>query len=63
MMHVAGGSPDSGAGDRPDGRFGPQVSQIESGDVSTHDCSSFVAALGGTLKLIPDFGDEQLKIA
>jgi hypothetical protein len=23
----------------------------------------FVAALGGTLKLIADFGDEQLKIA
>jgi hypothetical protein len=25
--------------------------------------SRFVAALGGTLKLIADFGDEQLKLA
>jgi DNA-binding XRE family transcriptional regulator len=41
-----------------------RVSQIESGDVSTQDVlSRFVAALGGTLKLIADFGDEQLKIA
>jgi DNA-binding XRE family transcriptional regulator len=40
------------------------VSQIESGDVSTQDVlNRFVAALGGTLKLIADFGDEQLKIA
>jgi DNA-binding XRE family transcriptional regulator len=41
-----------------------RVSQIESGDVSTQDVlSRFVAALGGTLKLIADFGDEMLKIA
>ena len=41
-----------------------RVSQIESGDVSTQDVlNRFVAALGGTLKLIADFGDEQLKIA
>jgi DNA-binding XRE family transcriptional regulator len=36
-----------------------RVSQIESGDVSTQDVlSRFVAALGGTLKLIADFGGE-----
>ena len=41
-----------------------RVSQIESGDVSTQDVlNRFVVALGGTLKLIADFGDEQLKIA
>src|ERR1019366_8709443 len=41
-----------------------RISQIESGDVSTQDVlSRFIAALGGTLKLIADFGDEQLKIA
>jgi DNA-binding XRE family transcriptional regulator len=41
-----------------------RVSQIESGDVSTQEVlSRFVAALGGTLKLIADFGDEQLKLA
>ena len=41
-----------------------RVSQIESGDVSTQDVlSRFVAALGGTLKLIADFGDEQLELA
>ena len=41
-----------------------RVSQIESGDVSTQDVlSRFVTALGGTLKLIADFGDEQLKLA
>ena len=41
-----------------------RISQIESGDVSTQDVlSRFVAALGGTLKLIADFGDEQLKLA
>jgi hypothetical protein len=40
------------------------VSQIEGGDVSTQDVlNRFVAALGVTLKLIADFGDEQLKIA
>jgi transcriptional regulator with XRE-family HTH domain len=41
-----------------------RVSQIESGDVSTQDAlSRFVAALGGTLKLVADFRDEQLKLA
>lgn len=41
-----------------------RVSQIESGDVSTQDVlSRFVAALGGTLKLVADFGDELLKLA
>ena len=41
-----------------------RVSQIESGDVSTQDVlTRFVTALGGTLKLVADFGDEQLKIA
>jgi hypothetical protein len=38
-----------------------RVSQNESSDVSTQDeLSRFVAALGGTLKLIADFDDEQL---
>lgn len=41
-----------------------RVSQIESGDVSTQEVlSRYIAALGGTLKLIADFGDEQLKVA
>jgi DNA-binding XRE family transcriptional regulator len=41
-----------------------RVSQIESDDVSTQDVlNRFITALGGTLKLIADFGDEQLKIA
>jgi DNA-binding XRE family transcriptional regulator len=41
-----------------------RVSQIKRGDVSTQDVlHRYVAALGGTLKLIADFGDEQLKIA
>jgi DNA-binding XRE family transcriptional regulator len=41
-----------------------RVSQIEGGDVSTQEVlNRFVAALGGTLKLIADFGDEQLKVA
>ncbi|MEO3922961.1 helix-turn-helix transcriptional regulator [Micromonosporaceae bacterium B7E4] len=41
-----------------------RVSQIESGDFSTQDVlSRYVAALGGTLKLIADFGDEQMKVA
>lgn len=40
------------------------ISQIESGDVSTQDVlSRYIAALGGTPKLIADFGDEQLKVA
>lgn len=42
----------------------PRVSQIERGDVSTQDVlNRYISALGGTLKLIADFGDEQLKIA
>lgn len=41
-----------------------RVSQIESGAVSTQDVlGRYIAALGGTLKLIADFGDEQLKVA
>jgi transcriptional regulator with XRE-family HTH domain len=41
-----------------------RVSQIERGDVSTQDVlNRYVSALGGTLKLIADFGDEPLKIA
>jgi DNA-binding XRE family transcriptional regulator len=41
-----------------------RVSQIESGDAFTQDVlNRFVTALGGTLKLIAEFGDEQLKIA
>lgn len=41
-----------------------RISQIENGDVATQDVlDRYIAALGGTLKLIADFGDEQLKIA
>lgn len=41
-----------------------RVSQIESGDVSTQDVlGRYIAALGGTLTLIADFGDEQMKVA
>ena len=41
-----------------------RVSQIEAGDVSTQEVlARYVEALGGTLKLIADFGDEQLKVA
>ena len=41
-----------------------RVSQIEGGSISTQDVlGRYIAALGGTLKLIADFGDEQLKIA
>lgn len=41
-----------------------RISQIEAGDVSTQDVlTRYIAALGGTLKLIADFGDEQLKVA
>jgi transcriptional regulator with XRE-family HTH domain len=40
-----------------------RVSQIES-DVSTQDVlNRFVTALGGTLNLVANFGDELLKIA
>jgi DNA-binding XRE family transcriptional regulator len=39
-----------------------RVSQIEAGNVSTQDVlGRYITALGGTLKLIADFGDEQLK--
>lgn len=41
-----------------------RVSQIEAGDLSTQDVlTRYIGALGGTLKLIADFGDEQLKVA
>jgi hypothetical protein len=41
-----------------------RVSQIESGDLSTREVlTRYIAALGGTLKLIADFGDEQLTVA
>ena len=41
-----------------------RVSQIESGDVSTQEVlSRYVAALGGKLKLVADFGDEFLLVA
>ncbi|GIG85848.1 helix-turn-helix domain-containing protein [Plantactinospora endophytica] len=41
-----------------------RVSQIEGGDFSTQDVlSRYVTALGGTLRLIADFGDEQTKVA
>lgn len=41
-----------------------RISQIENGDISTQDVlQCYVAALGGTLKIIVDFDDEQLKIA
>jgi hypothetical protein len=41
-----------------------RVSQIAGGDVSTQDVlNRFVTAPGGSLKLIADFGHEQLKIA
>lgn len=37
-----------------------RVSQIESGNVSTQDVlARYIAALGGTLRLVADFGDEQ----
>ncbi|MGC5014593.1 helix-turn-helix domain-containing protein [Streptosporangium sp. DT93] len=40
-----------------------RVSQIEKGDVSTREVlDRYVAALGGTLMLVADFGDEQLKV-
>jgi DNA-binding XRE family transcriptional regulator len=41
-----------------------RISQIENGDVSTQDVLiRYIAALGGTLKLVADFGDQQLKVA
>src|SRR5262245_3224806 len=41
-----------------------RVSQIEAGDVSTQEVlARYIEALGGTLKMIADFGDEQLKVA
>ncbi len=44
----------------------PRVSRIESGDldhVELETLRSYVAALGGTLKVVADFGDEQHIIA
>jgi DNA-binding XRE family transcriptional regulator len=39
------------------------VSQIEAGDVSTQEVlGRYISALGATLALIADFGDEQLKV-
>lgn len=41
-----------------------RVSQIEKGDVSTREVlDRYVRALGGTLMLIADFGDELLKVS
>ncbi|BCJ74262.1 hypothetical protein CS0771_38060 [Catellatospora sp. IY07-71] len=41
-----------------------RISQIEKGDVATRDVlSRYIDAMGGTLRLIADFGDEQLKVA
>ncbi|MBC9000989.1 MULTISPECIES: helix-turn-helix domain-containing protein [Micromonospora] len=41
-----------------------RVSQIEAGNVATQEVlARYIGALGGTLKLIADFGDEQLKVA
>jgi transcriptional regulator with XRE-family HTH domain len=41
-----------------------RVPQVEREGVSTQDVlGRYITALGGTLKLIADFGDEQLKIA
>lgn len=41
-----------------------RVSQIEAGSVSTQDVlSRYISALGGTLRLVADFGDEQMKVA
>ncbi|WP_406311991.1 helix-turn-helix transcriptional regulator [Streptosporangium sp. NBC_01639] len=41
-----------------------RVSQIEKGDVATREVlDRYVSALGGTLKLIADFGDEQLMVS
>jgi DNA-binding XRE family transcriptional regulator len=41
-----------------------RVSQIEAGAVSTREVlSRYVGALGGVLKLVADFGDEQLMVS
>ena len=41
-----------------------RVSQIEAGDVSTQNVlQRYVTALGGTLHLVADFGDEQMKVS
>ncbi|MFD6156790.1 helix-turn-helix domain-containing protein [Nocardia sp. NPDC060256] len=40
-----------------------RVSQIEQGEVSTREVlDRYVSALGGVLKLVADFGDEQLRV-
>lgn len=51
-------------GRRSHGRVHGAGISIEAGDVSTQDVlTRYIAALGGTLKLIADFGDEQMKVA
>lgn len=41
-----------------------RVSQIEKGAVSTREVlDRYVTALGGTLRLVADFGDEWLKVS
>jgi transcriptional regulator with XRE-family HTH domain len=41
-----------------------RISQIENGDAFAQDVlQRCIGALGRTLKLIADFGDEQLKVA
>jgi DNA-binding XRE family transcriptional regulator len=41
-----------------------RVSQVEAGSISTQEVlARYIEALGGTLKMIADFGDEQLKVA
>jgi helix-turn-helix protein len=40
-----------------------RVSQIEAGDISGIDVlDRYVAAIGGTLELVANFGDEQVKV-
>lgn len=40
-----------------------RISQIESGDLSTRDVlDRYVTALGGTLVIVADFGDEQMRV-
>ncbi|WP_280469546.1 helix-turn-helix domain-containing protein [Nocardia brasiliensis] len=40
-----------------------RVSQIEKGEVATREVlDRYVSALGGVLKLVADFGDEQLRV-
>jgi transcriptional regulator with XRE-family HTH domain len=40
-----------------------RISQIESGDLSGIDVlDRYVAAIGGTLELVANFGEEQVKV-